>query len=47
MFDHKADYYAIHSSAKDLSIENALKGIPLPLHSGAEKYYKEVGVIKK
>jgi uncharacterized protein len=47
MFDHKADYYAIHSSAKDLSIENALKGIPLPLHPGAEKYYREVGVIKK
>ncbi len=47
LFTHKEDYYAIHSSAKDLSIENALKGIPLPLHPGAEKYYKEIGIIKK
>ncbi len=47
LFDHKADYYAIHSSAKDLSQETALKGIPIPLHPGAEKYYKEIGIIKK
>lgn len=47
LFDHKADYYAIHTSAKDLSVENALKGIPVPLHPGAEKYFREIGVIKK
>jgi hypothetical protein len=47
LFDHKADYYAIHTSAKDLSVENALKGIPVALHPGAEKYFREIGVIKK
>ena len=24
----------------------ALEGMPVPLHPGAEKYYKEVGVMK-
>ncbi|MGD0234333.1 MAG: TAXI family TRAP transporter solute-binding subunit [Syntrophorhabdales bacterium] len=47
LFDHKADYYAIHTSAKDMTLETALKGIPVPLHPGAEKYYREVGVIRK
>jgi uncharacterized protein len=47
LFDHKADYYAIHTSAKDLSLENALRGLATPLHPGAEKYFREVGVLKK
>jgi len=46
LFDHKEDYYSIHSSAKDMTLETALKGRALPVHPGAEKYYKEVGVIK-
>jgi TRAP transporter TAXI family solute receptor len=47
LFDHKADYYAIHQSAKDMTTEDAMKGIPLAFHPGAEKYYKEIGVMKK
>lgn len=35
-----------HAKAKEISIENALSGISIPLHQGAEKYYKEVGAIK-
>jgi TRAP-type uncharacterized transport system substrate-binding protein len=26
--------------------ENAIKGMPVPLHPGAERYYREVGLIK-
>lgn len=34
-----------HPQARHITIEDALKGIgDLPLHPGAEKYYKEVGV---
>jgi TRAP transporter TAXI family solute receptor len=47
LFDHRADYYAIHKSAKDMTPEDAMKGIPVPFHPGAEKYLKEIGVIKK
>jgi TRAP-type uncharacterized transport system substrate-binding protein len=46
LFDHKADYYSIHSSAKEMTVENATKGIPLPFHPGAEKYLKEIGAMK-
>lgn len=47
LFDHRADYYAIHQSAKDMTPEDAMKGIPVPFHPGAEKYLKEIGVMKK
>jgi TRAP transporter TAXI family solute receptor len=47
LFDHRPDYYAIHQSAKDMTPEDAMKGIPVPFHPGAEKYLKEIGVMKK
>jgi len=47
LFDHKADYYSIHTSAKDMTLEDATKGIPLPFHPGAEKYLREMGAMKK
>jgi uncharacterized protein len=46
LFEHKADYYAIHASAKDMTVEDATKGIPIPFHPGAVKYFKEIGVMK-
>ncbi|QXL85670.1 TAXI family TRAP transporter solute-binding subunit [Comamonas sp. NLF-1-9] len=38
--------HAAHNAAKAIKLENAVKGMPVPLHPGAERYYKEVGVIK-
>jgi uncharacterized protein len=37
---------AAHSAAKAIDIRNATQNMPVPLHPGAEKYYKEVGVLK-
>ena len=37
---------AAHPATKAIDIRHALDGMPLPLHPGAEKYYKEVGIIK-
>lgn len=37
---------AAHAAGKAVKLENALKGMPLPLHPGAEKYYREIGLIK-
>ena len=37
----------IHDQGKNIKLETALKGVTIPLHPGAEKYYKEVGIIKK
>lgn len=35
---------AIHSATKAMAIEKAISGLPMPLHPGAAKYYKEVGI---
>ena len=30
-----------HAKKAEISAENAVKGIPVPFHPGAEKYFKE------
>jgi len=34
-----------HAKGKTITMETALKGIGVPLHSGAERFYKEAGLI--
>jgi len=46
MFDNLDQMVAAHAAAKAIKRENAIKGLPVPLHPGAEKYYREVGLIK-
>ncbi|AXX98833.1 TAXI family TRAP transporter solute-binding subunit [Profundibacter amoris] len=35
-----------HAKGKSITLETALNGIGVPLHPGAERFYKEVGLIK-
>ncbi len=35
---------AIHKATKAMDIKKAMAGLPVPLHPGAAKYYKEVGL---
>jgi TRAP transporter TAXI family solute receptor len=35
---------AIHPATKVMAVENAIAGLPLPLHPGAARYYTEVGI---
>jgi TRAP transporter TAXI family solute receptor len=37
---------AAHSAAKAIDLKKALAGMPVPLHPGAERYYKEAGMMK-
>lgn len=46
MYENLDTLYAAHNAAKAIKRENAVKGMPIPLHPGAEKYYREVGVMK-
>lgn len=46
MFENLDHLVAAHAVAKQIKLETALVGMPLPLHPGAEKYYREVGLIK-
>ncbi|MDP6969475.1 MAG: TAXI family TRAP transporter solute-binding subunit [Gammaproteobacteria bacterium] len=34
-----------HSKGKAIQLETALKGVLIPLHPGAERFYKEIGMI--
>ncbi|MEN6485532.1 MAG: TAXI family TRAP transporter solute-binding subunit [Syntrophobacteraceae bacterium] len=36
----------IHDQGKNIKLETALKGVTIPLHPGAEKFYMEAGVLK-
>ena len=44
LFENLPALVATHSAAKSININNALTGMPVPLHPGAEKYYKEKGI---
>jgi TRAP transporter TAXI family solute receptor len=46
MFENLDQMVAAHAAAKGIKLENALKGMPVPLHPGAERFYKEKGLIK-
>ncbi|MBI5120533.1 MAG: TAXI family TRAP transporter solute-binding subunit [Rhodospirillales bacterium] len=46
VFENLPDLQAAHAAAKDIKLENAAKSMPVPLHPGAEKYYREKGLIK-
>jgi hypothetical protein len=45
LFENLPKLEAAHKAAAQIKLENALKGMPLPLHPGAEKYYKEQGLM--
>jgi TRAP transporter TAXI family solute receptor len=45
MFDNLTRLGNSHSAAKDIKLETAAKNLPIPLHPGAERYYKEKGAL--
>ena len=46
LWEHLDALAAAHAAGKQVKRDNALKGMPLPLHPGAEKYYRETGMQK-
>lgn len=44
LYENLAFLNAIHSATKVMAIEKALAGLPMPLHPGALKYFREVGL---
>jgi TRAP transporter TAXI family solute receptor len=46
LFDNRDRLEAAHAAGRQIKLENALNGMPIPLHPGAERYYREVGLIK-
>lgn len=46
MFDNLDGMVAAHTAAKGIVKKEASLGLPIPLHPGAEKYYREAGLLK-
>jgi uncharacterized protein len=44
MYENLGFLSAIHPATKVMAVENAMAGLPVPLHPGALRYYKEVGL---
>ncbi len=45
LFEHLDELKQAHKRAAAISLDKALDGMSIPLHPGAEKYYKEKGVL--
>ncbi len=46
LFENQNELATAHAKGKELKLEEALNGISIPLHPGAEKYFKEKGILK-
>jgi len=44
MYENLGFLSAIHPATKVMAVEKAMAGLPVPLHPGAVRYYKEVGL---
>lgn len=45
LFENLPEMEAAHKAAAQIKLEGALTGMPVPLHPGAERYYKEKGML--
>ncbi|MEQ8395803.1 TAXI family TRAP transporter solute-binding subunit [Thalassobaculum sp.] len=45
LFENLPDMVAAHKAAADIKLDKALNGMPVPLHPGAARYYKEKGMM--
>ena len=46
LFEQQPALAQAHAKGKELSLQEAVRGVSVPFHPGAEKYYKEKGVLK-
>ena len=46
LFDNQPELAEAHAKGKEVVLEKAVNGISIPFHSGAEKYFKEKGLMK-
>ncbi|HYS16064.1 MAG TPA: TAXI family TRAP transporter solute-binding subunit [Candidatus Binatia bacterium] len=46
IFDNLPQFHAAHAAARSLTLQTALVGMALPLHPGAERFFKERGIAR-
>jgi TRAP transporter TAXI family solute receptor len=47
IYESLPELAAAHAAARDIKLEGALTGMPVPMHPGAQKYFDEKGVKKQ
>jgi TRAP transporter TAXI family solute receptor len=47
VFESLPELAAAHAAARDIKLESAMQGMPVPMHPGAERYLKEKGITKQ
>jgi uncharacterized protein len=45
LFENLDEMVASHAAARDITLESAAEGLPIPLHPGAERYFREKGLM--
>ena len=45
LFENQKELATGHAKGNDLSAQNAVQGVSIPFHPGAEKYFEEAGVL--
>jgi TRAP transporter TAXI family solute receptor len=46
VFDNLSQFHAAHPAARNLTLQTALVGMALPLHPGAERFFKDKGIAR-
>ncbi|UOA28923.1 TAXI family TRAP transporter solute-binding subunit [Pseudosulfitobacter sp. DSM 107133] len=46
LYENLDTLVAAHKAAAQIDMSKALEGMPIPLHPGAERYYREMGILK-
>ncbi|MEJ5357442.1 MAG: TAXI family TRAP transporter solute-binding subunit [Desulfobacterales bacterium] len=46
LFENQSELAQAHAKGKELDLKRAVKGVSIPFHPGAVKYYKEKGAMK-
>lgn len=46
IYDNLPFFNSIHKATKTMSLKRATKNLPAPLHPGAERYYREAGILE-
>jgi uncharacterized protein len=46
LFEHQVELVQTAPAAEGFSAKTATVGLPIPLHPGAERYYREIGILK-
>ncbi len=46
IFDNLAQFHSAHPAARSLTLATAQNAMPVPLHPGAERFYREKGMVR-